>query len=130
MYSFFLNDNLIFILATGQIDSAKQNLASTIVNAFVNAGTGRDALMLSKEGKEDPWIHKVRADGAVSATASLGMIFLWDITGGNEIMDYLELKDSYAKMGACIAIGLNNTGVSSEVDTAKALLEDQMGTKK
>lgn len=115
--------------STGQIDSAKQNLASTIVNAFVNAGTGKDALMLSKEGKEDPWIHKVRADGAISATASLGMIFMWDITGGNEIMDYLELKDSYAKMGACIAIGLNNAGVSSEVDTAKALLEDQMGTK-
>jgi len=112
-----------------QIDSAKQNLASTIVNAFVNAGTGRDALMLNKDKKDEEWIHKVRADGAISATASLGMIFLWDIAGGNEIMDYLDIQDSYAKMGACIGIGLSNTGITSEVDTAKALLEEQMGTK-
>jgi len=115
--------------ATGQIDSAKQNLASTIVNAFVNAGTGKDALMLNKTDKDDPWIHKVRADGQTSATASLGMIFLWNVEGGNEILDYLNMKDSYGKMGACIAIGLNNMGMTNEVDTAKALLEEEMSSK-
>ena len=118
------------MIGAAQIDSAKQNLASTIVNAFVNAGTGRDALMVNQDKKDEAWIHKLRTDGATSAAASLGMIFLWDVAGSNEIMDYLEIQDSYAKMGACIGIGLSNTGITSEVDTAKALLEEQMGTKK
>jgi len=86
--------------------------------------------MLNKTDKDDPWIHKVRADGQTSATASLGMLFLWNVEGGNEILDYLNMKDSYGKMGACIAIGLNNMGMTNEVDTAKALLEEEMGSKK
>jgi len=113
-----------------QIDSAKENLAATIVNAFVNAGCGKDSLMLNNDPKADPWIHKVKADGAISATASLGLTFLWDTDGGaKEIVDYLDLKDGYARMGACIAVGLYNSGVSSDVDPAKALLEDQMDQK-
>ncbi len=92
---------------------------------------GKDALILNKDPKEELWIHKVKGDGAISVTASLGMIFLWDIDGGaKEISDYLEIKDSYARMGACIAVGLYNTGVSSDVDPAKALLEEQMDQKK
>ena len=65
-----------------------------------------------------------------SVTASLGLIFLWDIDGGTkEIGQYLDLKEGYAKLGACIAIGLFNSGVSNECDPAKALLEDQMNQK-
>lgn len=87
--------------------------------------------MLKHDDKEGPWLHKVKTDGAISAVASLGLTFLWDIDGGaKEIYDYLQLKDSFAKMGACIAIGLYNTGVSSDVDPAKALLEEQMDQKK
>lgn len=45
--------------AADSFDSAKENLANTYVNAFVNCGTKKDALMI-KDPKEDkdPWIFK------------------------------------------------------------------------
>lgn len=35
---------------TANVDSARQNLASTFVNAFVNVGFGQDKLVLTEEG--------------------------------------------------------------------------------
>src|SRR4051812_14357686 len=61
------------------VDSARQNLASTFVNAFVNAGFGSDKLMNEEGGK---WIYKNKEHGMLSATASLGMILLWNIDEG------------------------------------------------
>lgn len=113
-----------------QIDSSRRNLAHTIVNALVNAGTGKDALMLPKDAKDGPWIYKVKGDAVASATASLGMIFLWDSDGGAaELSEYLDLKDSYGRMGAQIAIGLCNSGISNDLDPAKALLSDAITGK-
>jgi len=63
------------------IDSAKQNLAATYVNAFVNAGYGKDLLMSAQDQKEN-WIYKNKEDGMQAAAASLGMILLWDIDEG------------------------------------------------
>eukprot|EP01017_Pseudomicrothorax_dubius_P046408 TRINITY_DN8170_c0_g2_i4.p1 TRINITY_DN8170_c0_g2~~TRINITY_DN8170_c0_g2_i4.p1 ORF type:complete len:750 (-),score=243.54 TRINITY_DN8170_c0_g2_i4:172-2421(-) len=108
-----------------QLDSLKQNLADTYVNAFVNLGSGRDTLMNVKEGQ--PWIHNLKNDAQVAGTGSLGLIHMWDIEeGSTSITDYLNLKDGFARMGACIAIGVTNTGVTNEFDTAKALLEEQL----
>lgn len=64
---------------TANVDSAKQNLASTFVNAFVNAGFGHDKLM-TEEGNK--WIYKNKDHGMMSAAASLGMILLWDVDVG------------------------------------------------
>lgn len=47
------------ILATGQIDSAKGNLANTYVNAFVNIASGKDSLMLQRKEGDTAWIYKV-----------------------------------------------------------------------
>lgn len=44
-----------------EIDSAKKNLAMTYVNAFVNAGFGKD-LLITNENNED-WIFKTKEDG-------------------------------------------------------------------
>ena len=66
---------------TQQIDSAKQNLAMTYVNAFVNAGYGKDLLMTQGEMK-DNWTYKNKEVGMQAAVASLGMILLWDIDEG------------------------------------------------
>lgn len=110
---------------SGKIDSAKLNLADTYVNAFVNVGTGQDSLM-QREGKE-PWIHSVKDAGIMAATASLGLIFLWDFHGcSSAISDYLDMKDGWAKAGALLGIGLSNSGVWSELDPAKAILEDNL----
>jgi hypothetical protein len=52
-----------------QVDSARANLASTFVNAFVNAGYGQDAL-ITPEG--NAWLYKNKDHGMMSAAASLG----------------------------------------------------------
>jgi 26S proteasome regulatory subunit N1 len=44
-----------------EIDSAKKNLAITYVNAFVNAGFGKD-LLITNENNED-WIFRTKEDG-------------------------------------------------------------------
>lgn len=107
----------------GKLESAQANLADTYVNAFVNIGTGKDTLMQEKE----PWIANVKKEGILAATASLGLIYLWDVEGCEEaIADYLDLKDGYAKAGACIGIGISNSGIWSEMDPAKALLEEYL----
>lgn len=55
------------------VDSARQNLAATFVNAFVNASFGQDKLM-TKPAETDQvhWIFKNKEHGKISATASLG----------------------------------------------------------
>jgi 26S proteasome regulatory subunit N1 len=110
---------------SSKIDSAKLNLADTYVNAFVNVGTGQDALM--QGGAKEPWIHSVKDTGIMAATASLGLIFLWDFHGcSSAISDYLDMKDGYAKAGALLGIGISNSGTWSELDPAKAILEDSL----
>jgi 26S proteasome regulatory subunit N1 len=88
------------------VDSAKQNLASTFVNAFVNAGFGQDKLM-AIDG-ENTWIYKNKDHGnsmpmleypqplgMMSAAASLGAIMLWDVEGGlGRIDKYLYSTDN------------------------------------
>ena len=53
----------------------------TYVNAFVNAGYGKDLLITNSENNED-WVFKVKEDGQIAAAASLGMLLLWDIDEG------------------------------------------------
>lgn len=82
------------------IDSAKQNLASTYANAFVNAGFGKDLLMTLAQGTDaassEHWIYKNKEQGMMAAAASLGMVLLWDIDEGlSQIDKYLEAKDDY-----------------------------------
>ncbi len=46
------------------IDSAKQNLATTYVNAFVNAAYGKDLLMTTAtSGDKESWIYKNKEGG-------------------------------------------------------------------
>lgn len=105
----------------GKLSSAQANLADTYVNAFVNLGTGKDSLMQGDE----PWIANVKKEGIMAATASLGMVYLWDVDGCEEqISDYLDTKDGYAKAGACMGFGIANSGIWNELDQAKAVLEE------
>ncbi|KAJ1649895.1 proteasome regulatory particle base subunit [Dispira simplex] len=115
--------------ATANVDSARQNLASTFVNAFVNVGFGHDKLMVPSDNDEGSashsWIYKNKDHGMMSATASLGMIMLWDVDRGlTEIDRYLYSTDEQVKAGALLAIGLVNVGTRSEMDPAVALLSE------
>jgi 26S proteasome regulatory subunit N1 len=83
--------------SSANVDSAKQNLASTFVNAFVNAGFGVDKLLTASE--DGNWIYKNKEHGMMSASASLGMILLWDVDSGlSQIDKYLYSQEDYIKV--------------------------------
>ena len=102
-----------------QVDSARANLASTFVNAFVNAGFGKDKLMTP----DNEWLYKNKDHGMMSAAASLGSILLWNVEEGlTQIDKFLYSSEDYVKAGAALAIGILSCGVRNEADPALALL--------
>lgn len=104
------------------VDSAKQNLASSFVNAFVNCGFGND-LLVTPDGSD--WLYKNKAHGMMSAAASLGMILLWDVeTGFSTVDKYSFSTQSMIKAGSLLATGMLSSGVTSEMDAALALLSE------
>ena len=63
--------------------------------------------------------------GMMSATASIGLVLLWDVDGGlTQIDKYLYSPEDYIKAGALLACGIVNTGVRNDCDPALALLSD------
>lgn len=119
----------------GSMDSARANLASTFVNAFVNAGYARDKLMQvgEQEGEDgaevqdNKWLFKNKDHGMLSAAASVGMLLLWDIESGlNEIDRYLHDSNDNIKAGALLAMGIVHSGVRHDCDPAKALLTEYL----
>lgn len=96
----------------GQIDSARQNLASTFVNGFVNAGFGADKMMADDANKwfyknKDhgtfflAWIRKIGVSflGMMSAAASQGLLYRWDIDHGlNQIDKFLYVTEDFIKV--------------------------------
>jgi 26S proteasome regulatory subunit N1 len=105
------------------VDSARANLASTYVNAFVNAAFGRDKLMT----EDEEWVFKNKEHGMMAATASLGMVLMWDVDEGlNQLDKYFHHADDFIKAGACLGIGVVSSGVRHESDPALALLSEHL----
>ncbi|KAI9338537.1 armadillo-type protein [Obelidium mucronatum] len=114
--------------SAANVDSARQNLASTFVNAFVNIGFGSDKLMMNTE-EGNSWIYKNKDLGMMSAAASLGAILLWDVEVGlTEIDKFLYSTDDNIKAGALLAIGLVSSGVRHESDPALGLLSEYVNS--
>ncbi|XP_031476397.1 26S proteasome non-ATPase regulatory subunit 2 homolog A-like [Nymphaea colorata] len=116
--------------AGASVDSARQNLAATFVNAFVNAGFGQDKLITvpsesSSGGSSGSWLFKNKEHGKASAAASLGLILLWDVDNGLAQIDkYFHSNDNHVIAGALLAVGIVNCGVRNECDPAYALLAE------
>eukprot|EP00612_Vaucheria_litorea_P000991 CAMPEP_0171460092 /NCGR_PEP_ID=MMETSP0945-20130129/5098_1 /TAXON_ID=109269 /ORGANISM="Vaucheria litorea, Strain CCMP2940" /LENGTH=905 /DNA_ID=CAMNT_0011986209 /DNA_START=83 /DNA_END=2800 /DNA_ORIENTATION=+ len=107
-----------------QVDSARANLASTFVNAFVNCGYGQDSLM-TPEGNN--WLYKNKDHGMLSAAASMGMILMWNVEEGLAQIDkFLYTNDTNISAGAALAMGIVCSGVKNESDPAMALLTDHI----
>jgi len=122
IYKSHLDNNSRSAFGGGQVDSARQNLASSFVNGLVNAAFGQDKLLMEDGNK---WLYKNKEHGMLSATASLGLLLLWDVDGGlTQIDKYLYSSEEYIKAGALLACGIVNTGVRNECDPALALLSD------
>ena len=106
-------ENTKFHFGGASIDSARANLASSFVNAFVNAGFGQDKLMLNEDEKQS-WIYKNKEHGMMSATASLGMIMLWDVENGlTQIDKYLYSQDQYVKVNNFVFTVKDRVSLSS-----------------
>ncbi|RPB29371.1 26S proteasome regulatory complex, non-ATPase subcomplex, Rpn1 subunit [Terfezia boudieri ATCC MYA-4762] len=111
---------------SGNMDSARHNLASTFVNAFVNAGFCKDTYMLV-EDEAKSWVYKNKDQGMISAAASIGMLMQWNVEAGLQAIDrYMYADDPQIKAGAAFGIGLLNSGVRSDADPAMALLCEPM----
>ncbi|KMZ67453.1 26S proteasome regulatory subunit N1 [Zostera marina] len=116
--------------ASASLDSARQNLAATFVNAFVNAGFGQDKLMTvtsesSGGANTGHWLFKNKEHGKASAAASLGMILLWDVDSGLAQIDkYLHSNDNHVVAGALLGVGIVNCNIKNDCDPAFALLID------
>jgi 26S proteasome regulatory subunit N1 len=110
--------------STPQVDSARANLASTFVNAFVNAGFGRDLLM-TPDG--NGWLYKNKDHGMLAAAASLGMIMMWNVEEGLTVIDkFLYSSEENVRAGACLAIGIVSSSVRHESDPPIALLPEHV----
>ncbi|KAL2000043.1 hypothetical protein VTN02DRAFT_3625 [Thermoascus thermophilus] len=106
------------------VDSARHNLASAFVNAFANAGFGKDNMMLV-EGDKGPWVWKTKDDGMMSTAASMGMLLHRDVEEGLDKIDkFTYAQEDQIKAGALLAIGILNSGVRIDSDPALALLSD------
>ena len=82
------------------MDSSKANLASSFVNGFLNTAFGEDKLLTTEGNK---WIYKNKGFGMLSATASLGLILLWDVEGGlTQIDKFLYSHDDHIKVTVII----------------------------
>ncbi|KAK8481509.1 hypothetical protein V6N13_085548 [Hibiscus sabdariffa] len=116
--------------AGASVDSARQNLAATFVNAFVNAGFGQDKLITapadsSTGGSTGNWLFKNKEHGKTSAAASLGMILLWDVDSGLAQIDkYFHSNDNHVIAGALLGVGIVNCGIKNDCDPALALLSE------
>ncbi|KAI5868467.1 26S proteasome regulatory complex, non-ATPase subcomplex, Rpn1 subunit [Durotheca rogersii] len=106
------------------LDSARHNLAAAFVNAFVNAGFGKDKMMLVAQDKES-WVWKTKDEGMMSTVASLGTLLMWDVESGLDKTDkYTYASEPQIMAGAMLAIGIMTSGVRLDSDPALALLGD------
>lgn len=105
--------------------SARKSLAIAYVNAFVNAGYGRDKLMLTGELKNsDEWIAKNKERGQLASVASIGSIMLWDEDASNSVDRYFVSAQSNIRAGAFLAIGMSCSGMRDENGIGLALLQE------
>jgi len=129
VYKSHLDDNPRATTGAGAVDSARQNLAGTFVNAFVNAACGNEKLLVGAEEGQS-WIYKTKESGMLSAAASLGLSLLWDPENGlSQIDKYSYATEEYIKAGALLADGIIHSGIKTEMDAALALLSDHVESK-
>ncbi|KAE9414791.1 hypothetical protein Angca_006864, partial [Angiostrongylus cantonensis] len=104
-------------------DSTRMNLAAAFVNGFVNCGFGVDKMM---SGSEDAskWFYKNKEYGMLSAAASQGLVWRWDIDSG------LGQCDKFLYAGTLLAIGIISSGIQDACDPASALLLDHIHSER
>merc|ERR1719499_2348097 len=111
-------EHLVEMHSNTSAQSARKNLASTYVNAFVNCGYQNDKLMTSGDGeseKQGNWIWKNKEGGMLAASASLGLINFWSPDAVNKLEPYVTSDNDYVKAGAFLGQGLSCAGYDENV---------------
>ncbi|ETN78502.1 Proteasome/cyclosome repeat protein [Necator americanus] len=108
---------------TAAPDSARMNLAAAFVNGFVNCGFGVDKMMAESEDASK-WFYKNKEYGMLSAAASQGLVWRWDIDSG------LGQCDKFLYAGTLLAIGIISSGIQDACDPASALLIDHIHSER
>lgn len=104
------------------LSSSRANLASTYVNAFVNAGYGNDKL-LSLDDSD--WVFSKNKDsGMMAAAASVGLLNLWDESAISKLDKYVEGTDDYVRGGGLLGVALACAGTKSDASPAFGLLSE------
>ena len=63
----------------------------------------------------------------MAASASVGLIQIWDIMEGiAEIDKYTDSSDDFIRAGGFMAMGILNSGIQNEFDPVFALLSEQL----
>ncbi|KJH47377.1 Proteasome/cyclosome repeat protein [Dictyocaulus viviparus] len=115
---------------TAAPDSARMNLAAAFVNGFVNCGFGVDKMMAESEDASK-WFYKNKEYGMLSAAASQGLVWRWDIDSGLGQCDkFLYVNDDFIKAGTLLAIGIISSGIQDACDPASALLIDHIHSER
>lgn len=130
VYKSHLENTKFGIGNSGSIDSAKQNLAASFVNGFLNLGFGNDKLVQTEEDNKS-WVFKTKGPGMTSTTASLGAIHQWNVNDGLQYLDkYTYSQEDEIKAGALLGTGIVSANVHDEVDAALALLQEYVNDPK
>ncbi|CAD6194862.1 unnamed protein product [Caenorhabditis auriculariae] len=107
-------------------DSSRMNLAAALVNGFVNCGFGVDKMMTETDDASR-WFYKNKDYGMLTAAASQGLVWRWDVDSGLSQCDrFLYVNDDFIKAGTLLAIGIISSGIQDPCDPALALLEDHI----
>ncbi|KAH0794391.1 26S proteasome non-ATPase regulatory subunit 2 [Histomonas meleagridis] len=123
-------DDVLQLQATIGNRNARQDktwtmLAKSFVAAFHNAGIKEDLYYTTVRGDES--IMRNRGIYRSVPVAGIGMLNLWDIEEGLNVLDkYTRSDDLNMVMGALTGIGIISSAVRSEFDPAIALIGDSL----
>jgi len=107
------------------VESARGNLASTYVNAFVNAASGQDKLMTPEDST---WLARNKDDAKLAVAASVGLQHLWNEDEISAADKFLHAADENVRAGGLLALGLIGTGLTSDTDPVYAVLSEYLDT--
>jgi len=76
---------------------------------------------------DNDWLYKNKDHGMMAASASLGLIQLWNVEEGLAQIDkFLYSSEDYVKAGAALAVGILSSGVRNDADPTLALLDEHI----
>ncbi|OHS94361.1 Proteasome/cyclosome repeat family protein [Tritrichomonas foetus] len=107
----------------GRGDKTLGLISKSFVAAFHNAAIKNDLYYTAPRGEE--CIMRNRTFGRAVAIATIGMLHMWDIEHGLNILDkWAHSEDPHCVMGALAGVGIVSATVRSEFDPAIAILSE------